>query len=367
MNRNRITVGLLVVGWLAATAASAQSGEAEPTQAAEATRAEQAAAAEAAEAAEISAGYERVVQELERARAQLERSRAEMEEAARVIAVAPAPPAEPGRFIVRSNYPGMHGALLGATIVDAANGVLVTGLTPDGSADTAGVMVGDVIVEIDGVGLAIESPAASLLEQLAETGSGEAVELVVERAGENFTFTVEVPPSANNLPGDFFVERQLRELHELRLGDTVARLEELQRLQPLSPASPANPTGIAMTPVAGIVRTISFSRGPWGDMELVTMTEQLGRYFDTAAGLLVVRAPAEPDVDIEDGDVILAISGRTPNSPEHAIRILGSFEPGETIEFGLMRNGQRETVEYLVPELQTLMAPVAAPAPPDSP
>jgi S1-C subfamily serine protease len=85
-------------------------------------------------------------------------------------------------------------------------------------------------------------------------------------------------------------------------------------------------------------------------MELVEITEALGRYFDTDEGLLVVHAPDDEGIDIEDGDVILAISDRTPNSPEHAIRILSSFEAGETIEFSLMRDGRRRTVEYVVPE-----------------
>jgi S1-C subfamily serine protease len=98
-------------------------------------------------------------------------------------------------------------------------------------------------------------------------------------------------------------------------------------------------------------------------MELVTMTAALGRYFQTTEGLLVVRAPEQPAIDIEDGDVILTISGRTPNSPEHAIRILGSFEPGEQVEFELMRDGRREAIEYLVPSAQAVVVPV----PPDAP
>lgn len=96
------------------------------------------------------------------------------------------------------------------------------------------------------------------------------------------------------------------------------------------------------------LRSLNIATSPWGEMELVPMTSGLARYFGTEDGLLVVRAPSDDSIGIEDGDVILAIGGRTPSSPEHAIRILASFDPGETIEFSIMREGARETIEYEV-------------------
>jgi hypothetical protein len=53
---------------------------------------------------------------------------------------------------------------------------------------------------------------------------------------------------------------------------------------------------------------------------------------------------------LQDGDVILEIGARTPASPEHALRILGSFESGETIAFSLMRDGSRTPLNYTVQE-----------------
>lgn len=92
-----------------------------------------------------------------------------------------------------------------------------------------------------------------------------------------------------------------------------------------------------------VFRALNFARSPWGELELVTVTEDLGRYFDTSEGLLVVSAPNDGamDIDLKEGDVMLSISGRTPNSPEHAIRILSSFEAGETIELSIMRDRRR--------------------------
>jgi S1-C subfamily serine protease len=89
--------------------------------------------------------------------------------------------------------------------------------------------------------------------------------------------------------------------------------------------------------------------GRWNDLELVTLTPALGSYFGATEGLLVVRVPDEPSIGLQDGDVILDIAGREPTSPEHAMRILMSFEPGETITFSVMRRQRRESIEYRVP------------------
>jgi S1-C subfamily serine protease len=85
--------------------------------------------------------------------------------------------------------------------------------------------------------------------------------------------------------------------------------------------------------------------GPLADMELVTLTPQLGRYFGTDKGVLVVRASREQGYKLEDGDVILAIDGRQPTSGSHATRILSSYQPGEKIAIKLMRQHKMVNVE----------------------
>ena len=53
---------------------------------------------------------------------------------------------------------------------------------------------------------------------------------------------------------------------------------------------------------------------------------------------------------LRDGDVILDIGGREPQTPQHAMRILASFEPGEAIPIAVMRQRRRETVTIAVPD-----------------
>jgi len=82
---------------------------------------------------------------------------------------------------------------------------------------------------------------------------------------------------------------------------------------------------------------------------------------------------------LQDGDVILAIDGRAPTSPRHAMRILRSYEPGETISFSIVRRKQQQTLEVDLPRRDATglhhgwrptpppPAPARAPLPPDRP
>jgi S1-C subfamily serine protease len=85
-------------------------------------------------------------------------------------------------------------------------------------------------------------------------------------------------------------------------------------------------------------------------MEMVSLTEDLGRYFGTDKGLLIVRAPEDESLKLRDGDVIRTIDGREPASVTHAMRILGSYQSGETLEIEIMRDKKRLTVSVEMPD-----------------
>ena len=68
--------------------------------------------------------------------------------------------------------------------------------------------------------------------------------------------------------------------------------------------------------------------GSVAGMELAALTPQLGAYFGTDKGVLVLRAPHQAGFDLHDGDVIFSIDGREPTSGSHATRILRSYRPG---------------------------------------
>lgn len=86
--------------------------------------------------------------------------------------------------------------------------------------------------------------------------------------------------------------------------------------------------------------------GPFGGIQFAPLNADLGRYFGTAEGILVLETPdTSAHVDLKGGDVILSIGDRKPTSVEHLFRILGSYQDEETIRFEVMRDKRRVTVE----------------------
>jgi hypothetical protein len=116
--------------------------------------------------------------------------------------------------------------------------------------------------------------------------------------------------------------------------------------------------------------SIFLGDGGWGDMEMVSLTTDLGRYFGTDKGLLVVRAPSDDNLKLRDGDVIQRIDGREPTSVSHAMRILASYQGGETLEMEIMRDRKREKLSIEVPDNRRgflAPAPAIAPTPATAP
>ncbi|MEM7762778.1 MAG: PDZ domain-containing protein [Pseudomonadota bacterium] len=88
----------------------------------------------------------------------------------------------------------------------------------------------------------------------------------------------------------------------------------------------------------------------WGSMELVELSEDLGRYFGTDSGLLVVSAPSDESLGFVDGDVIQDIGGRVPKNVGHAMRILRSYTAGESLKVKVLRDKRSRTLDVTVPE-----------------
>lgn len=234
-----------------------------------------------------------------------------------------------------------HGPLLGINIVgnDSAqpvDGVTVSGVTPGGAAAEAGLQAGDVLTSINDEPLNAETgqaAAARLLDFMQGVKEGD--ELSVEYRRDGQVASVEITPRVMQ-PRTFAFEFDADEL--------------------VVPDAPHHGGWQQFRWVAG-------SNG-FGDMELVKLTENLGSYFGTDEGLLVVRAPDNESLQLRDGDVIQMIDGREPTSASHAMRILGSYESGETMEVSIMRNKRRETVSIVVPEdTRSFSAPAAVPTP----
>lgn len=210
-------------------------------------------------------------------------------------------------------------------------GARIQEVSPGGAADEAGLHVGDVITAINGKDVKGERPAREVLHLMRKVEPGAKVNVRVSRDGK---------------PRDFVVTA--------RPGMTFLGMHEppIPPMPPIPPHPPGGPEGRAeFGPTFGPM----FIHGPLGEMELATLTPQLGRYFGTEKGVLVVRAPRE--FKLEDGDVILAIDGREPSSGSHATRILSSYAPGEKITIKVMRQQKTVNLEATLPDRGTFEGP----------
>jgi hypothetical protein len=93
-----------------------------------------------------------------------------------------------------------------------------------------------------------------------------------------------------------------------------------------------------------------FGGGVWHDLQSVPISAELGAYFGVDHGLLVLEPPSDGVVELKAGDVILQIGGRSPTDVRHAMRILSSYESGETLEVEVMRQKKRLTLRGALPE-----------------
>jgi S1-C subfamily serine protease len=203
-------------------------------------------------------------------------------------------------------------------------GAKIEGVTPGGPAEKAGLKVGDIITKFNGTALA-GLPSGDD----EESGPGHKLIELAHKLEPGDTVQVEYRRSADAKKATLVAE-------DLRSGFSFA--------MPMPDMSP-------MAEMRGglLDRVLVCSGEVWCDFELVALNPDLGEYFGTKEGLLVVKAPGDSTLPLKGGDVILAIGGRKPSSPSHAMRILRSYDEGETVALDVLRKEKRLTLSWKVP------------------
>jgi len=277
-------------------------------------------------------GNEREAANAERER--LEQADIEMREAERQLEqaaqrIAELSSAELARFEEFENHWVFNNSrpVLGITIgstgeTGPVDGAGVIGVTPGGAADVAGIRSGDIITAINGEPLSSASSSEaneSLIALMGEVEEGEELELDYLR--DDKTISVKLTP-----------EVAVEHVFDFRFGGP----------------------SLMVAPGARNVRAFAWigMRGGhgFGEMEIVELNESLGRYFGTDSGLLIVKAPEDNAYQLQDGDVLKSIDGRTPQDLLHAIRILSSYESGETVNLKILRDKKEKTITIEVPD-----------------
>jgi S1-C subfamily serine protease len=246
---------------------------------------------------------------------QLRDARQKLEEAAHEVAELSTQLGKPlvDRLLLMGEGPG-H-AVIGVQLDSKgpSGGAHVRDVSPGGPAAEAGIRAGDVIMSINGTDVKAEHSPAEVAHLLRHIEPDSKVKIHVLRDGKPLNFEVTARPVENawGMPG-----------------------------MPEHPEMAFDALGAGFLGMQGSV----------AGMALATLTPQLGSYFGTDKGVLVVRAPRNAAFNLQDGDVILSIDGREPTSGSHATRILASYQPGEKVKLQLMRQRKKMNVEAMVPQ-----------------
>ena len=221
---------------------------------------------------------------------------------------------------------------LGVTIesseeAGAVEGVTILGVSPGSAASDAGLRSGDILTAVNDESLGAESCKEAnmrLLDFMDAVEEGDM--LTVEYLRDGKVGSVEIEPRIVDDRAFAWVSKGGSDF--------------------VMPAMPVGPE---------MVERFKMEFGfPWagsglGDLELVELNEGLGRYFGADSGLLVVAAPKSDAFDLRDGDVIQSIDGREPKDVRHAMRILASYQAGEKLELGIMRDKKKVTIDVEIP------------------
>jgi len=324
-------------------------------------------------------------EELERAREELGRAHRELREASREVARAHRELARgtQERHILLPNLGdrAVIGVVLGPSGPD---GIRLAGVSPGGPAEAAGVKAGDTLTAIAGLDLREDPELArgQLLEIMEGVKAGDELELKLERDGQPLDITVKaelrepsswqsvirIPEIASlatqGLEGDAEIIVERLEVPEIDHEALKERMDELQeRLQSrqfifVDPEDGgyewrgefdiedfSNLSGRAFAD-ADVWFGLPEARG----LEFATVNAELGEYFKTDRGVLVLRAEADNAYGLRAGDVILGIGDESVDTPSELMRALRRAEPGEPLEIRIKRERRDRTLDVTMPE-----------------
>lgn len=252
------------------------------------------------------------------------------------------------------------GAFLGISLGNWADGPVeglkVLSVSPGGPAEEAGLRAEDLLTSIDDESLAAaggQQAYERLRGMLAEIEAGSAVSIGYRRGGSDLETQVKTDAWEQVIAG--------AALAAAPRVFTSGSVDWLPQLANSFSGGDGNVEVDVDVDGDGERRIVRVRRGPvlplsfrdmagrLGGLQITELTPALGEYFGAEDGLLVVRAPESEEIELEDGDVIRKIGGRTFKDARQATRILRSYEPGEQVELEVLRHQRSRTVRFELP------------------
>jgi S1-C subfamily serine protease len=195
-------------------------------------------------------------------------------------------------------------------------GAFIEEVRPGSPADRAGIRGGDIVTKFDGQPMrssaADPRPAGlRLISLAARLEPNESVAVELRRGRSRRTVSVVIPS-------------EMALVVQGALNDSGKRWSV--RIQPgdLNMASLAR-----------------FLVSPLAALETAALNPDLGQYFGTTEGVLVITPPLDSQLGLRGGDVILTVNGRKPSHPADLMRMLQGHQPDKPIRFIVLRHRER--------------------------
>jgi C-terminal processing protease CtpA/Prc len=372
------------------------------------------AMAEAARALEEARESKNV--DMERSRAELSRAHRALREASREIAMAHREAELGRRYSTRIHTINMGDrAVIGVLLGEPSDrGVILSGVSPGGPAEQAGLKKGDLITSIretDLTDLEGDEAREALVETMSEVKAGEEIRIGFIRDGkqdslmvkaeqrepsswQSFISLPEPPPPPPHPPGapgapqapappdtkvwvaKDGVQHIIVDRTESNEGgkkvvvidvdnqtDRIAEIENrMDSFQYMFIDEEGNRIGFDEEfriddEHFSDIGTQAFNQADmWfglshtSGLELASLNPGLGEYFKTDRGVLVLNVKADNSYGLQSGDVILSVAGDDVNTPAELIRILRNFEPGAEFELKIKRDRRDKVLQAVLPD-----------------
>jgi len=233
-------------------------------------------------------------------------------------------------------------------------GALLDAVTPGGPAATAGLRAGDIITKFGTTSLVakvsavppgtrIPNPGFRLVALVTQLQPNDTVTVEYRRGKARNTGRIVTAAESDNLtvmvgPEGTYGFRAMPGGEEYWVGGAE---DAYNRALELTLRRSEMARGALRTPDAGFPSVMA---GAMLDLELAPVNPQLGSYFGTTEGVLVVDVPDPAPLGLKAGDVVLGVDGRKVSSPSQLMRILESYDADEAVRLEVMRQKKRITL-----------------------